>query len=572
MLCKRTMRAALAPVIGLFGVLLAMSAGAAIDLGERQGFISADPPNFDQNPPNRYAAETISIAQCQRQGARCAAYRVAATVGALRLTATTDILLPTGTQYYVRYNFTGGWFATDLVSGTSPDVSDLDVTPAGGSETGTTAVAYRGEADDNTVIFQLAEDLELPKGSMFELDLSGMADDVSTENINELLGNFNITGTGSATAEMAVYASLTGAVDESGALFEAGPAVIIQVDRVVGADVEPMVDVAYVSTLDTDGGPFRRFLPNGMGGKNVGVLAEVTSVVNQTGSRLWSSANGYRNASTGRRINNSIVASISAVASSDPGNFAIVSAGGDLIPGNKKPWRVSSDADCGDGELTLGVAGGDIEVHEDDPDGRSGHLSAGDPTPAGVASANRASGTAGFSVGTGYFCVLAAGNDNAIPEVGDPTTMDAYSLMVHPQLANADDKAFKPGAVGPKAAGAIDRDGTTVHLTYLSTHEAYNQRLVIVNRGSDAAQFWVDDASFNLEDGVTLISNTLQGMVPGNGRLVLRVQDEVTLDGRTRGAATINVASPTRDIDVMTIQVHPGTGQIDTTVYQHADE
>ena len=572
MLCKRTMRAALAPVIGLFGVLLAMSAGAAIDLGERQGFISADPPNFDQNPPNRYAAETISIAQCQRQGARCAAYRVAATVGALRLTATTDILLPTGTQYYVRYNFTGGWFATDLVSGTSPDVSDLDVTPAGGSETGTTAVAYRGEADDNTVIFQLAEDLELPKGSMFELDLSGMADDLGTEEVNELLGNFNITGTGSATAEMAVYASLTGAVDESGALFEAGPAVIIQVDRVVGADVEPMVDVAYVSTLDTDGGPFRRFLPNGMGGKNVGVLAEVTSVVNQTGSRLWSSANGYRNASTGRRINNSIVASISAVASSDPGNFAIVSAGGDLIPGNKKPWRVSSDADCGDGELTLGVAGGDIEVHEDDPDGRSGHLSAGDPTPAGVASANRASGTAGFSVGTGYFCVLAAGNDNAIPEVGDPTTMDAYSLMVHPQLANADDKAFKPGAVGPKAAGAIDRDGTTVHLTYLSTHEAYNQRLVIVNRGSDAAQFWVDDASFNLEDGVTLISNTLQGMVPGNGRLVLRVQDEVTLDGRTRGAATINVASPTRDIDVMTIQVHPGTGQIDTTVYQHADE
>ena len=571
MLCKRTMRAALAPVIGLFGVLLAMSAGAAIDLGERQGFISVDPPNFDQNPPNRYAAETISIAQCQRQGARCSAYRVAASVGDLMLTATTDILLPSGTTYYVRYNFAGGWFATNLTAGTSPDVSDLDVTPTGGNATGTQAIAYRGEADDNTVIFQLEGDSALPKGTMFELDLSGMADDASTEEVNELLGNFNITGTGNATAEMAVYASLTGAVDESGALFEAGPAVIIQVDRVVGADVEPMVDVANVSTLETDGGPFRRFVPGGMGGSDAGVLAEVTSVVNKVGSPAWG-ANGYRNASTGRPVADSIVASISAVASSDPGNFAIVSAGGDLIPGNKKPWRVSSDADCGNGALTLGVAGADIEAHEDDPDGRSGHLAAGDPTPAGVASANRASGTAGFSVGTGYFCVLAAGNDNAIPEVGDPMTMDAYSLMVHPQLANADDKAFKPGAVGPKAAGAIDRNGTTVHLTYLSTHEAYNQRLVIVNRGGDAAQFWVDDDSFNLEDGVTLMSNTLQGMVPANGRLVLRVQDEVTLDGRTRGAATINVASPTRDIDVMTIQVHPGTGQIDTTVYQHADE
>ncbi|MCE2460428.1 MAG: hypothetical protein J4F38_06565, partial [Pseudomonadales bacterium] len=115
---------------------------------------------------------------------------------------------------------------------------------------------------------------------------------------------------------------------------------IIQVDRVVGADVEPMVDVAYVSTLDTDGGPFRRFLPNGMGGKDVGVLAEVTSWVSEA---PWRGANVYRNASTGRGASGSIVASISAVASSDPGNFAIVSAGGDLIPGNKKPWRVSSD-------------------------------------------------------------------------------------------------------------------------------------------------------------------------------------------------------------------------------------
>ena len=58
-------------------------------------------------------------------------------------------------------------------------------------------------------------------------------------------------------------------------------------------------------------------------------------------------------------------------------------------------------------------------------------------------------------------------------------------------------------------------------------------------------------------------------MVPGNGRLVVRVQDNITFEGMTRGAATVNVAAPTRDIDVMTIQVHPGTGQIDTTVYQH---
>ena len=43
----------------------------------------------------------------------------------------------------------------------------------------------------------------------------------------------------------------------------------------------------------------------------------------------------------------------------------------------------------------------------------------------------------------------------------------------------------------------------------------------------------------------------------------------MTLTGKTRAAGTINIAAPTRNIDVMTIQVHPGTGQIDTTVYQH---
>ena len=93
--------------------------------------------------------------------------------------------------------------------------------------------------------------------------------------------------------------------------------------------------------------------------------------------------------------------------------------------------------------------------------------------------------------------------------------------------------------------------------------------LVLVNRGGDPAKFWVDDSNINLEAGVTLVENKLQGAIPADGRLVLRVQDNVTLTGKTRAAATLNIAAPTRNIDVMTIQVHPGTGPMDTTDYQH---
>ena len=59
-------------------------------------------------------------------------------------------------------------------------------------------------------------------------------------------------------------------------------------------------------------------------------------------------------------------------------------------------------------------------------------------------------------------------------------------------------------------------------------------------------------------------------MIPANGRLVVTVRTALGFDGRDRGSATVNVAAPTRDIDVMTIQRSPFTDEVDTTLYQHA--
>ena len=161
-----------------------------------------------------------------------------------------------------------------------------------------------------------------------------------------------------------------------------------------------------------------------------------------------------------------------------------------------------------------------------------------------------------------YFCVDVSENEVAIPVVGSAADMDGYMISVTPMHGMAS------GPVGSGAGGAIDRNGTTLNITYLSVHPAYNQRLVIVNRGHREAEFWMD--TFQTESG-TMVMNEIRGTVAAGSRMVIRVQDtlEVNQGGMTRASGTLNLTAPNNMIDVMTLQVHPGTGQIDTTIYQH---
>jgi hypothetical protein len=603
------MRAALAPVIGLIGALVGMSA-TAVELG-----YTATPGDLapDKNPPARYASETLSETGCFLVGRTCAGYRIVATETQMTITSTADILLPAGTQYYVRYNFDGAIFGRALVD------EDLQVNNGGdATDQPAEAVAYRGAVAGNSVIFQLSGSTGLDKDSVFTLELSGatVEDDEGTPAVDESDAKFAdiyVTRAGSITASISVHASLTGAVDGTGALYSASGR-IASIDNAVSGKITSHADTANVSTSVDDGGPFRRFVPTGMGGEISGVLATVVTRVT-VGSELSTAARGWqrgrRNAMTGFDVDASIVSALDVTATSEAGNFAVATKnGGAIVPDknepannnskvtNRTPWMLASKADCGTGPLTLGVVGGTIETYKSrdcpagsaadctgDPDGATGDdagpLKGSDLTPAGIASANIAANdnVTGNAVGTNYFCVLVNGNTDPIPEIGDPDMPGEYTLTVTPVLADADNRPYPSGAIGAgaTAVGAIDRNGTTVHVPYLSTHMAYNQRLVLVNRGADSALFWIEDDSFNLEEGTMLMKNNLSPdnarTIPGDGRLVIRVQDNIGFndDGMTRGAATVNVAAPTRDIDVMTIQVHPGTGQIDTTVYQHAE-
>ena len=623
MLCKTTMRAALAPVIGLIGALVATSVSAGVELGFERAPGDRTP---DLNAPNRYAAETLSEVGCFKVGRNCVGYRIVASGqtitladgttaqgegdAQLAITTTVDTVLPSG-LYYVRYELGGAIFAR-AIANTDLEVFVHDGTNLAPTGTSAFAVGDGGDAASSSVIFELNETAgRYGRNSVLTLDLSGAqsADLTSTADDDETDPGFAeiyVTRIGSITATVSVYDNIKDARAANGSIYSA-TGTIAQINKVVDGSITSMSDVADVSTTVDDGGPFRRFLPTGMGGKNSGVLGKTTTWVYKgfiiggdpraNATNAW--GRGYRDAMTGADVDDSIVASLSARATSTAGNFAVATKNGGAIVASKRgeannrmPWMLAKEVGCTSGPLTLGVVGGTIETYQTaacpvgsaadcdgDPDGEpdaatgGGNLKASDLTPAGIASANIAAGTAGQGLGDNYFCVLVNGNTDPIPEIGDPTNPAEYNLTITPILANAENHPYKPDPI-TKDVGAIGRNGTTVHLTYLTTNPFVDQRLVLVNRGADAVQFWVEDESFNLEDETILMTNNLSldmnKMIPSNGRLVVTVSQEVEFDGQDRGSATVNVAAPTRDIDVMTIQRSPFTDEVDTTLYQDA--
>ena len=119
---------------------------------------------------------------------------------------------------------------------------------------------------------------------------------------------------------------------------------------------------------------------------------------------------------------------------------------------------------------------------------------------------------------TKYLCISVpdAGGDNAvaIPET-DPymvTTKYAAGTMVGAA-------AFAPSG-GEYSLGQITRDGTTVHIPFLTTWADYNQRIVISNRGANPAPYWI---TFRPEDGVMATPGMYaMGTLDGNSTMVLR--------------------------------------------------
>ena len=147
-------------------------------------------------------------------------------------------------------------------------------------------------------------------------------------------------------------------------------------------------------------------------------------------------------------------------------------------------------------------------------------------------------------------------------EDADVRIMATDPYMAVASYKQVTDRAFEPMGAD-NALGRIKRDGTTVHIPYMTTAEMYNHRIVLSNRGSIDADFSIE---FRPESGV-MASDTYEGTLEKNSTVTMKAIDVVTLTGGSRTAATITLEATPMNIDVTSVIVNKDSGDTDTVVH-----
>jgi len=166
------------------------------------------------------------------------------------------------------------------------------------------------------------------------------------------------------------------------------------------------------------------------------------------------------------------------------------------------------------------------------------------------ASADDISGIEGT---VGYVCVTVDGTE--VINQGSYTYALEYDTVA---------TAVFPAADGTGTVGSIAHNGTTVQVPYMTTFASYNQRFVMVNRGTTDADYTF---TFTTEDGTTATAGTAAtGTIPAGETLVVKATDIVTLTGNTRTAGTVVIVAPDANISVAAQQVNVADSGTDTVI------
>ena len=172
--------------------------------------------------------------------------------------------------------------------------------------------------------------------------------------------------------------------------------------------------------------------------------------------------------------------------------------------------------------------------------------------------------TAALFTGTRHLCVAPRKSGTGTApnfEIPVATITAAVSFEARPN--------FRYGAApGRGTVGSIVRNGATVNLSYVTTSDRYNQRLIITNRGTVDAEYELTD--FFTEMGTEATAgDAAMGTVPAGMSVVIRSADAVTFTGSMRrAAATLTVNAPAAVVDVATTQVNLNDGSTDTVNYE----
>jgi hypothetical protein len=112
--------------------------------------------------------------------------------------------------------------------------------------------------------------------------------------------------------------------------------------------------------------------------------------------------------------------------------------------------------------------------------------------------------------------------------------------------------------------GSVVYDTTSIAVPYLTTYTDYNQRIYLLNSSAVDANYTM---SFTSEAGVTATAGTAAtGTVPAKSMIAVKAADMVTLAGKTRTSAVIEVETADANISATTQTVNLSDGSTDTIV------
>lgn len=120
------------------------------------------------------------------------------------------------------------------------------------------------------------------------------------------------------------------------------------------------------------------------------------------------------------------------------------------------------------------------------------------------------------------------------------------------------------GATYEETIGNITFDTTSIEVPYITTFADYNQRIILVNKGNSAASYSMTFTSEGVTDAVP--KDAASGSIPAGEMLVLRAADLVTLTGRTRTSAVIEVEGEEENIQAVMQTVNDSDKSTDTVI------
>jgi len=167
-----------------------------------------------------------------------------------------------------------------------------------------------------------------------------------------------------------------------------------------------------------------------------------------------------------------------------------------------------------------------------------------------------------FSINTAYdFSVTVDGDTTIIP--------GSYTASVdYVKLATG---LFNP-VDGSGTVGEINRNGTSVKVPFVNLNPAFNQKIIIINRGTNAVPLTISDLIADVQ--TTGFATTTMGSgsisLPAGKQTVLNSVDLFQVDPASaskKGAATLNIAAPMGKIDVL-FQTTNADGAQNTVILQ----